>query len=152
MKDFRVADRHGPVLALDGQILFPLATVVLRLRKEGAERLLQASTANHGLVVVLQKNPEGGLHHTGTLAEVETSRSSGTGWDVTVKGLARIRAEQVTEEPGLSYATYDFSDESFDLDEATGQVLLSNIKSISAEILGMIEGGRCSTPLRIRPV
>ena len=141
MKDFRVADRHGPVLALEGQILFPLATVVLRLRKENAERLLQAATANHGLVVVLQKNPEGGVHRTGTLAEVETSRSSGSGWDVTVKGLARILADQVTEEPGLAFATYDFDDEATDLDEATGQVLLRNIKSISAEILGMIEGG-----------
>ncbi|MEI8096201.1 MAG: endopeptidase La [Spirochaetales bacterium] len=141
MKDYRVADRHGPVLALEGQILFPLATVVLRIRKDGAERLLHAATANNSLVVVLQKKPDGEFHRTGTLAEIESSRASGSGFDVTVRGLAKILVENLRDEGPLPTASYDFDDEEADLDEATGQVLLANIKSISAEILGMIEGG-----------
>jgi ATP-dependent Lon protease len=141
MKDFRVADRHAPVLPLDGQILFPLATVVLRLRKEGADRILEAATINQNLVVILQKKPDGEVHRIGTLAEVESSRSGGSGWDVTVRGLAKIRVESFRDDGHLQIAAYEFDDEAQDLDEATGQVLLQNIKAISSEILGMIEGG-----------
>ena len=123
MKDFRVADRHAPVLPLDGQILFPLATVVLRLRKEGADRILEAATINQNLVVILQKKPDGEVHRIGTLAEVESSRSGGSGWDVTVRGLAKIRVESFRDDGHLQIAAYEFDDEAQDLDEATGQVL-----------------------------
>ena len=141
MKDFRVADRHAPVLPLDGQMLFPLATVVLRLRKEGADRILEAAATNQNLVAILQKRADGEVHRIGTLAEIEGSRSGGSGWDVTVRGLAKIRVESFRDDGHHQIAAYEFDDEAQDLDEATGQVLLKNIKAISSEILGMIEGG-----------
>jgi len=141
MKDFRVADRHAPVLPLDGQMLFPLATVVLRLRKEGADRILEAAATNQNLVAILQKRADGEVHRIGTLAEIEGSRSGGSGWDVTVRGLAKIRVESFQDDGHHQIAAYEFDDEAQDLDEATGQVLLKNIKAISSEILGMIEGG-----------
>ncbi len=141
MKDFRVADRHAPVLPLDGQMLFPLATVVLRLRKEGADRILEAAAKNQNLVAILQKRADGEVHRIGTLAEIEGSRSGGSGWDVTVRGLAKIRVESFQDDGHHQIAAYEFDDEAQDLDEATGQVLLKNIKAISSEILGMIEGG-----------
>jgi len=98
-----------------------------------------ASRGDRVVVVLLDEN--GQPHGVGTLAEVEGTRLGTLGLDVTLKGLARVRIERITEEFGAQIAHFEFDDDVDDLDVGTTQVLLANIKGVSREILGMIEGG-----------
>jgi len=141
MKDYRSAERRAPILALAGQILFPETTAIVRVRREVGDPVLGAASTRGDRVVLLLAGEDGQPHSIGTLAEVEGSRSGTLGLDVTLKGLARVRVERTTEENGAPVALYEFDDDIDDLDAGTTQVLLANIKAVSREILGMIEGG-----------
>ena len=141
MKDYRSAERLAPILAVTGQILFPDATAIIRVPREAGDSVLAAATTRGDRVVVLLIGEDGQPHLVGTLAEVEGTRSGSLGLDVTLKGLARVRVERMTDDHGISHAHYDFDDDIHDLDAGTTQVLLKNIKGVGREILGMIEGG-----------
>jgi ATP-dependent Lon protease len=140
MKDYRSAERRAPVLALNGQIVMPDATAQVRARRD-ADGLLAAAATRGNRVVVLLNGDDGQHHGIGALAEIEGTRTGSLGLDITVRGLARVRVESVADEDGVSVARYEFDDDVADLDEGTTQVLLKNIKGVSKEILGMIEGG-----------
>src|SRR6185369_4464605 len=139
MKDYRSAERKAPVLAVNGQIAMPQATTQIRVRRD-VDGLL-AAAASRGNRVVVMLNEDGQTHSIGTLAEVEGSRSGSLGRDLTLVGLARVRVERTADEDGIAVASYEFDDDVDDLDDGTRQVLLKNIKDVSREILGMIEGG-----------
>ena len=141
MKDYRSAERRAPVMKVAGQILLPDATAMLRIRRETGDSVLASASARGDRVVVLLTGDDGQPHRIGTLAEVESTRAGSLGLDVTLRGLARIRVERFTDDHGVSVAEYEFDDDIADLDAGTNQVLLQNIKGVSREILGMIEGG-----------
>ena len=141
MKDFRSAERKAPVLVVQGQILFPEVTSMVRVRREATDAVLAAASQRGDRVVVLLASEEGPPHMVGTLAEVEGSRVGNLGLDITLRGLARVRVEWLGEEAGAPTVTYEFDDDVHDLDAGTHQVLLQSIKGVSREILGMIDGG-----------
>jgi len=141
MKDFRSAERVAPVMTAQNQILFPLVTAMVRVRREAGDPILATASARGDRVVVLLMGDDGQHHGVGTLAEVEGTRAGTLGLDVTLKGLARVRVERLSDDGGVSVAHYEFDDDINDLDAGTNQVLLSNIKGVSREILGMIDGG-----------
>jgi ATP-dependent Lon protease len=121
--------------------MFPQTNGMIRVRRESGDAVLAAASARGDRVVVLLAGENGQPHLVGTLAEVEGSRAGTLGLDVTLRGLARVQVERLTEEQGFSEAHYEFDDDVSDLDAGTTQVLLSSIKAVSGEILGMIEGG-----------
>ncbi|HTH13763.1 MAG TPA: endopeptidase La [Spirochaetia bacterium] len=141
MKDYRSAERRAPILAVSGQILFPEVTSMVRIRKDVAEPVLASAPAHGDRVVVLLADSEGKPHGIGTLAEVEGSRVGTLGLDITLRGLARVRVERIAAGPSGPLVDYEFDDDAQDLDEGTAQVLLQNIKGVSRDILGMIDGG-----------
>jgi len=141
MKDFRSAERIAPVMTAHNQILFPAVTSMVRVRREAGDSILATASARGDRVVVLLTGEDGEHHSIGTLAEVEGNRAGSLGLDVTLKGLSRVRIERVSEENGVTVAHYEFVDDVNDLDAGTTTVLLANIKGVSREILGMIEGG-----------
>ena len=141
MKDFRSAERVAPVMTAQNQILFPLVTAMVRVRREAGDPILATAAARGDRVVVLLMGEDGQHHGVGTLAEVEGTRAGTLGLDVTLKGLARVRVERLSDDGGVSVAHYEFDDDINDLDAGTNQVLLSSIKGVSREILGMIDGG-----------
>ncbi len=141
MKDFRSAERRAPVLAVQGQILIPEVSAMVRVRRETGDPALAAASTRGDRVVVLLTGENGNPQLIGTLAEVEGSRVGTLGLDVTLKGLARVRVEWLGEENGTPTASYEFEDDINDLDAGTHQVLLQNIKAVSRDILGMIDGG-----------
>ncbi len=141
MKDYRSAERRAPVMKVNGQLLFPEVTAMLRVRRESSDSILASASTRADRVVVLLAAEDGHPHMLGTLAEVEGTRAGSLGLDVTLKGLARVRVEKITEVDGVFEAHFDFDDDVNDLDAGTSQVLLKNIKEVSREILGMIDGG-----------
>jgi ATP-dependent Lon protease len=141
MKDYRSAERRAPILAVSGQILFPEVTSMVRIRKDVAEPVLASAPAHGDRVVVLLADGDGKPHGVGTLAEVEGSRVGSLGLDITLRGLARVRVERLFEGPSGPLVEYEFDDDVNDLDAGTSQVLLQNIKGVSRDILGMIDGG-----------
>jgi ATP-dependent Lon protease len=141
MKDYRSAERRAPVLIANGQILFPDTTGMIRVRRESGDAVLTLASARGDRVVVLMAADDGQPHMVGTLAEVEGTRTGSLGLDVTLIGLARVRVERLTMDKSVSEAHFDFDDDINDLDAGTTQVLLQNIKGVSREILGMIDGG-----------
>jgi ATP-dependent Lon protease len=141
MKDYRSAERRAPILAVSGQILFPEVTSMVRIRKDVAEPVLASAPAHGDRVVVVLADAEGKPHGIGTLAEVEGSRVGTLGLDITLRGLARVRVERIATGPAGPLVDYEFDDDTPDLDDGTAQVLLQNIKGVSRDILGMIDGG-----------
>jgi len=139
MKDYRSAERKAPVLSLNGQIVLPEATTQIRVRRD-IDGILASATQRGNRVVVLLTG-DGQTHSVGTLAEIEGTQSGNLGLGLTLRGLARVLVERTENEAGISIAHYEFDDDIEDLDEGTAQVLLKNIKDVSREILGMIEGG-----------
>jgi ATP-dependent Lon protease len=141
MKDFRSAERTAPVMTAQNQILFPAVTAMVRVRREAGDPILASAAGRGDRVVVLYTGEDVKDHGLGTLAEVEGTRAGTLGLDVTLKGLARVRVERVTDDKGVNIAHFEFDDDVDDLDAGTRQVLLANIKAVSRDILGMIDGG-----------
>jgi ATP-dependent Lon protease len=114
---------------------------MIRVRREVGDPVLSAASVRGDRVVVVLAGEDGQPLPVGTLAEVEGSRPGNLGLDVTLRGLVRVRLEDITYENGAPLVPYEFDDDVEDLDEGTTRVLLSNIRTVSREMLGMIDGG-----------
>ena len=75
MKDYRSAERRAPVMKVNGQVLFPDTTAMLRVRRESGDSVLALAATRGDRVVVLLAAEDGHPHMLGTLAEVEGTRA-----------------------------------------------------------------------------
>jgi ATP-dependent Lon protease len=136
-----------PVLAARNVVIFPGTTMPLNVgRPKSVAAIEQAMRGDHHILIIAQKRElaEGDatpddLYRIGTLAKIERVRGSAEhGFQVLVRGVERVHADQLIENGPLLAADVTTLTDAHDLDEKTSEALATNIKSLAQDILKLI--------------
>ncbi len=137
-----------PVLPMRNAVLFPGTILSLRVGRDKSVAAIQRARESGGQILILSQKSEldedpglDSLYRVGTLASIENiGQSSTQGMQVLVRGLERMNVLNLSEQDGMLTAEVESYQDSYDIDAPTKEALLTNLKTISREILSLIPG------------
>lgn len=144
MKDFTKIATHMPLLPLKKHVVFPQAEHELLVPENAALPVIEhfGSVEHYALAMCVDNDfnysSTIGIPLCGTLIHVESFKKAAKGYSMRIKGIERISISDLKFNQGYT-AQYQIIHDTVDIDEQTQHALLQNIKTLSIEILAMID-------------
>ncbi len=141
-------NRSIPVLATRNVVIFPGTTLPLNVGRAKSLAAIDTAQLGDGLIVAITQRSddnadpsEGELYKVGTLCKIEKQRGSAEhGYQILVRGVRRVRITAHQSDKPYLAVTVEALDDVRDGDEKTIVALVTNIKSMAKDILGLIPG------------
>jgi ATP-dependent Lon protease len=141
-------NRSIPVLATRNVVIFPGTTLPLNVGRAKSLAAIDTAQLGDGLIVAITQRSddnadpsEGELYKIGTLCKIEKQRGSAEhGYQILVRGVRRVRITAHQSDKPYLAVTVEALDDVRDGDEKTIVALVTNIKSMAKDILGLIPG------------
>lgn len=140
-----------PLLPLKNTVIFPGLTQVLRVgRDQSIKALKAAESKGFWIVSVQQKRLKENhdahikgedIHGFGTLCRIDSIKGQPeTGYQVVLKGIARVELENIHSNPESNYlqATSSVREDVVDPNKQVNEVLLKGLKELGLEILKLV--------------
>ncbi len=135
------------VLPLRNTVVFPGITQALKVGREKSVKAVDlAKEKNNWILTLTQKNAETNLenvdelHDVGTLAKIESVRSTESGYYIVVRGYYRVKVSSFKAETEILEAFVEQIEDVHDIDKATEDALLASLKQISKDVLRLLPG------------
>ena len=141
-------NRSIPVLATRNVVIFPGTTLPLNVGRAKSLAAIDTAQLGDGLIVAITQRSDDNadpskdeLYKVGTLCKIEKQRGSAEhGYQILVRGVRRVRITAHQSDRPYLAVTVEALDDVRDGDEKTIVALVTNIKSMAKDILGLIPG------------
>ncbi|MFN7729705.1 MAG: endopeptidase La [Bdellovibrio sp.] len=138
-----------PIIALKNTVIFPGLTQVVKVGRERSIYALEEAQKNGFWIVAVQQrtNSESKIveaedvYTVGTLCRIDSVRgTSESGFHVVLRGMTRMQLTDTKLDASGKYLSSDAGDlpDLQDVSESTAQALRESLKTLSAQILGLI--------------